>query len=382
MRILLVGDYPRDPKLGSAKVLFKLQEELRGLGHTCDALFADDLGKSPRNPYLRQAFGPLVTLAAVRRLFRERGPYDIVDVASAEGLWIGLLRRCGGFRGTAVIARSNGLEHLNYRRMIEDCAAGLRPKPWTRRLFHPAVRLTQVAGAARAADRLLLLNEVDRDFAIRHRWKTAADIDIVPHGISTDMLAASPPRDQSRGRGVLFCGSWTEVKGVSYLAAAFSRLVAAGFSANLTILGGAVPKETILAAFSPAARALITIVDRVPEQEVMTAYRTHDVLVWPSTYEGFGMVVIEAMSQRLPVIATPVGCAVALVADGTTGLLVKPRHPDLLAAAIERLMGDRNLRLQLADAAFDLVQEMTWRRTASQTLAAYARAMKSHGQAA
>ena len=58
----------------------------------------------------------------------------------------------------------------------------------------------------------------------------------------------------------------------------------------------------------------MTIVGRVPEAEVMAAYRTHDVLVWPSTYEGFGMVVIEAMSQRLPVIATPVGCARTLIA--------------------------------------------------------------------
>ena len=94
------------------------------------------------------------------------------------------------------------------------------------------------------------------------------------------------------------------------------------------------------------------------------------------------MVVIEAMSQRLPVIATPVGCARALVRDGVTGLVVPPRRPDALAAAMQRLMDDPDLRRRLADAAFDLVREMTWRRTADQTLAAYARAIKSHGHAA
>src|ERR1700682_1948962 len=104
MRILLVGDYPPDPRLRSSQVPFKLQEELRGLGQTCDVLFADDLGATPRNPYLRQALAPLVALAAVRRMFRERGRYDIIDVASAEGLWIGVLQRLGAFPGTAVIA--------------------------------------------------------------------------------------------------------------------------------------------------------------------------------------------------------------------------------------------------------------------------------------
>src|SRR5438132_8148749 len=59
MRILLVGDYPRDARLGSTKVLLKLQEEFRGLGHTCDVLLADDLGASPRHRLLRWAFAPI-----------------------------------------------------------------------------------------------------------------------------------------------------------------------------------------------------------------------------------------------------------------------------------------------------------------------------------
>ena len=136
MRILLVGDYPPDPRLGSTKVLIKLQEEFRALGHTCDLLLADALGRAPRNPYLRQAFGPVAAWSAVRRMFTTNGPYDVVDVASAEGLWIASLGR-RTLRGAVVISRSNGLEHLNYRRMLDDAAEGLASKPWTRRLFHP-----------------------------------------------------------------------------------------------------------------------------------------------------------------------------------------------------------------------------------------------------
>jgi glycosyltransferase involved in cell wall biosynthesis len=221
MRILLVGDYPADPRLGSAKVFVKLQREFQALGHECDVLLGDQIGTSPQNPYARQAFGPVMALKAVRKTVRTRGPYDVVDVASAEGCWIA--RRPGTeLRRTAIVSRSNGLEHLNYRRMLDDHEAGLAKKPWTRRIFHPAVRLTQVAAAARSADRLLLLNEGDREFALRQRWKPESKIDVVPHGVSNSFIATSDMSAGKRGRGILFCGSWTAVKGIAYLVEAFS----------------------------------------------------------------------------------------------------------------------------------------------------------------
>jgi glycosyltransferase involved in cell wall biosynthesis len=314
-------------------------------------------------------------------MFRMNGSYDVVDVASAEGLWIASLGR-SMLRGAVVISRSNGLEHLNYRRMLDDAAEGLASKPWTRRLFYPAVRLTQVAAAARAADRLLLLNDGDRAFALERGWKPEADIDVVPHGVSGRFLADAPSGREERGRGILFCGSWTPVKGVAYLADAFSRLVESGRMTNLTILGGAVPDEDVRSAFAPGARRFLTILERAPEDEVMAAYRVHDVLVLPSTYEGFGMVVVEAMSQRLAVVATPVGCARSLVIPERTGLLVPTRDAAALAAALERMLSDEGLRVRCSAAAFDRVRGMTWTSTAEHTLDVYMRALADRSDGA
>jgi glycosyltransferase involved in cell wall biosynthesis len=305
---------------------------------------------------------------------RTQGPYDVVDVASAEGLWIASLGR-KALRGAVVISRSNGIEHLNYRRVLADAEAGLTSKPWTRRVFHPVVRLTQVAAAARAADRLLLLNETDRAFAVERRWKPQTRIDVVSHGVSGAYLDESPVSSEARGRGILFCGSWTAVKGITYLAQAFGQLVRAGRAVNLTILGGAVPEDDIRSMFAAEARPFLTILDRVAEREVMKAYRTHDVLAWPSTYEGFGMVVVEAMSQRLPVVATPVGCAQSLIESGQTGLLVPPRDSGALAEALIRMLEDHQLRARCSAAAFERVRGMTWTRTAERTIDVYERAL-------
>lgn len=380
MRILLVGDYPPDARLGSTKVLVKLQEEFRALGHSADLLLSDGIGTHPRTFHLRQAFGPVAAWSAVRRAFKKGGPYDVVDVASAEGLWLASVGR-HSINGASVISRSNGLEHLNYRRMLDDADAGLLSKGWTRRWFHPAVRLTQVAATARAADRLLVLNDGDRAFAIARHWKPEHQIDVVPHGVSRRYFEQPPVPSSPRGRGILFCGTWTPVKGVSYLAEAFAQLVRGGCRMNLTILGGGASPDVIRSAFPSEAQPLLTIVDRLPEDAVMIAYREHDVLAWSSTYEGFGMVLVEAMSQRLPIVATPTGCASTLVQHERTGLSVPPRDSAALAEALRRMLTDKTLADRCAGAAFEQVRGMTWTRTAERTLEVYQKAISARNHA-
>jgi len=87
------------------------------------------------------------------------------------------------------------------------------------------------------------------------------------------------------------------------------------------------------------------------------------------------MVLVEAMSQYLPVVSTPVGAARDLVRDGQTGLLVPPRDAAALARALERALADAGLRRRLADGAAAAVRDMTWAATAERTLAVYDRAV-------
>lgn len=381
LRILLVGDYPDDPRLGSAKVAHKLREEFRAAGHVCDALFAPDLGAWPSGRQLRQLVSPLAARAAIERAF-ERGAYDVVDASSAEGLWFGAWKRAGRHRNTALVCRSHGLEQLNYRRMLDDSRAGITSKPWTRRVWYPLSRLSQVALAARAADRLLLLNEVDREFAVRHGWQRVDRIDVIPHGVSDRYLQrGSAPGP--RGAGALFCGSWDQTKGITYLVDAFAHLAASGRAVPLTVLGPGAARESVIAQFSEAARRRVTVIDRASEEAVVEQYRQHDVLVAPSTYEGFGLVVIEAMSQGLPVVATPVGCAASVVRDGVNGRLVPARDARALAAAVRGLMDAPELRARMGAEAARTVAGMSWRATAAHTVECYRRALEQvRGRAA
>jgi len=82
-----------------------------------------------------------------------------------------------------------------------------------------------------------------------------------------------------------------------------------------------------------------------------------DVVALPSWTEGLPMVVLEAMAAGRPVVATPVGGTPEVVSDGETGLLVPPRDPQALAAALRRVLEDRGLAERLAAAGRRRVEE-------------------------
>jgi glycosyltransferase involved in cell wall biosynthesis len=376
LRILLLGDYSADSRLGSTKVYYKLREEFSRLGHVADLMLSDQLGPRPKAAKLRWAVAPMLAALAVART---HVPYDVIDVASAEGAILGLTRLFPGRDSPAIVSRSHGLEHRNYQRLLEDHDAGLVQKGWHRRWWYPVARLSQVSLAARLADRLIVLNAGDRDFAVARGWKPADAIDVIPHGVSERFLTSAPDSNTPRGAGILFCGTWDDVKGVSYLADAFSHLVEVVPGARLTVLGAGVSEEAVRARFAPPARSAVSVLPRVAEEEVMRQYRAHDILVLPSTYEGFGMVVLEAMSQRLPVIATPVGCAPMLIRNRVTGMLVPPRSASALAAAMGELLDDAPLRARIAAAAYPLAAAHTWALTARRTIESYRKARAARG---
>src|SRR4029078_12274229 len=170
-------------------------------------VFGEAIG-APRFRQIGQLVAPWrAANAIVRRM--EAGRYDVIDVSSAERVRSGVLKKIGSYKRTPLICRSNGLEHLNYRRMLDDHHAGLTRKGWHPRSWDSLTRLSQGEAAARLSDRLLLLNEGDRGYALDHGWKTDDRIDVVPHGVSERFLAADEESiDAGRGAGVLFFRSW------------------------------------------------------------------------------------------------------------------------------------------------------------------------------
>ncbi len=100
-----------------------------------------------------------------------------------------------------------------------------------------------------------------------------------------------------------------------------------------------------------------------------------DIVVQPSHWEGFGLVLVEAMAAQRPVVATAVSAIPEVVRDGETGLLVPPHDPHALARALLQLCGDPERRAQLGAAGAARVQShFMAERMVRETLAVYAEA--------
>lgn len=84
-----------------------------------------------------------------------------------------------------------------------------------------------------------------------------------------------------------------------------------------------------------------------------------DMFLLPSNREGLGSILLDAMGQRLPIVASRVGGIPSLIRDDETGVLVEPRRPDQLKAAILRLRASPELMRRLGDNGFELAKRYT-----------------------
>jgi glycosyltransferase involved in cell wall biosynthesis len=85
----------------------------------------------------------------------------------------------------------------------------------------------------------------------------------------------------------------------------------------------------------------------VPRSSVLAYLKAADLFILNSSYEGLPHIILEAFASGLPVVATSAGGTQEVVEDGVNGLLVPPRQPEILAAAVDRIFSDHGLRTSL-----------------------------------
>ncbi len=209
-------------------------------------------------------------------------------------------------------------------------------------LFRPIVR---------AARMVLCVSDALTETA---RRLGAGEVRVVPVGVTVPDVTVEPEEPPH----VLFVGRLSEEKGVL-------ELMEAARGLPLVVIGDGPLRDRV-----PGALGF------VPPAELPVHFDRAAVVVCPSRREGYGVVARQAMAHGRPVVATAVGGLAEAVVDGETGLLVPPGDTAALRAALERLLGDADLRARLGAAGRERARERYSREVAATaTLAAYESAL-------
>jgi len=172
-------------------------------------------------------------------------------------------------------------------------------------------------------------------------------------------------------RVVLHVGTCEPRKDVETAIRALARLRAGGCDAVLVQIGGRFSAAQRRLAAEQGVTAFLVQEERVSEDALVSAYHASDVLVMPSTYEGFGLPALEAQAAGLPVVTTGVGGLAD--AAGDAALLAPAGDGAAFSDAIARACTDFGLRDGLIAAGRERASRLTWADAAARTAEVYDR---------
>jgi glycosyltransferase involved in cell wall biosynthesis len=232
---------------------------------------------------------------------------------------------------------------------------------------------------ARGTRRIVAISDAVRRF-LRQAGLPEDKLVTVHYGL--DELPAAPSEVAPAAAGVpegaplaLAVGRLIEQKDHATLLRAFARARSERPDAVLAILGGG-PLESDTRALA-AELDLDEAVLLPGRLEIRDWLERADVFVHTSRWEGFGIVLLEAMLARLPVVATRVSAVPEVVADGETGVLVEPGDVDGVASALGALLADPDRARALGEAGHARARsEFSVARMTDRTLAVYEVALR------
>lgn len=240
-----------------------------------------------------------------------------------------------------------------------------------------------LASACRRSRAVIAVSEATRRDLLSVFPKTdAARVHVVPEAASEAFTATRDPGEVERVRRrhglgrpyVLFVGSLKPHKNVPMLVEAVRRLRETGRIAHeLVVVGRRDPKYRswpALAQSSPFVRELGVLDDR----ELKSLYQVADVLVLPSTREGFGLPVLEAMACGTPVLCSDTSSLPEV--GGEAARYFDPRQIDALTGLLYTVLEDTVLREKMSRMGIERAGTFSWDLAARRTLEVYRQALR------
>ncbi len=207
------------------------------------------------------------------------------------------------------------------------------------------------------ADKIILVSPMEKGYLSKFTIPEHK-ITIIPNPVDDVFLGYRKTKKLSEKRNILFVGRLDQNKGLDILIKAYAVVSGDINGVSLTIAGKDMVKITPV--LQELVRKLnlnnIQFTGEISQKDLLKLYSKSDVFVMPSSYEAFGITIVEAMAQGIPVIATDVGGIPFVLDYGRAGIIVPYGNENILAEKIKLLLTNKKLRKSFQQRAFNHVQ--------------------------
>lgn len=251
-------------------------------------------------------------------------------------------------------------------------------------------RIAHERWLAKVTDHIIVPAKLEHDHLVRHYHARSEKVSIIPCGVNLALfrtLDRSVARRQlsvaETTRLLLYVGRFAPLKGLDLLIDAVGSLKPDYPRLRLMIVGGDGPNaaSTRILEELVQLRGLISCVDfagRVDQERLPPYYNAADLLVLPSHYESFGLVVLEALACGTPVAATPVGAAETLLRTGRNGILFNNSTAESVVRGIRHMLDRSPNQRTTGEHIRTTVLNYGWDRIAAAVAKTYDTLLREH----
>jgi len=193
-------------------------------------------------------------------------------------------------------------------------------------------------------------------------------IKIIPYGVHSNNFKPKLIYDEQNGKiKLLFIGQMIQRKGLLYLLEAIKLLNSPNI--ELTLIGRGVVDTLLINQYIKYFKIIIKV--NISQKDLINEMHKHDMLVFPSLVEGFGHVILEAMSAGLPVLCTNNTAGPDLFLNGDEGVIVPIRSIDAIAEKINYYINNKKELANMGRSASVTAKIFTWQKFRNEILEFY-----------
>jgi glycosyltransferase involved in cell wall biosynthesis len=239
---------------------------------------------------------------------------------------------------------------------------------------------TMMGHAIKRADRIITVSRSLRDEIVSVFHVNRDDISVVHLGVKAPLMKPGETGESRTmlrkygvgGRYILSVSEQLPHKNLVRLIEAFHLFCEKNRNEYQLVIAGRAHRDYIEPQRKVKELALeetVVFTGHIANDEISSMYRSADLFVFPSLYEGFGLPVLEAMAHGVPVIVSRQASLPEVV--GQAGILVDPCDPGEIARAIEKVLTDPGIAAKFTELGLERVKKFTWEDTARGTVDIY-----------